>query len=62
MNEYKSVCSISGKRNTRVSGCLFPFLIVHTNVNTVITAQIQKYKNTYISIIKGKKERGKYGY
>ena len=62
MNEYKSVCSISGKRNTRVSWCLFPFLIVHTNVNTVITAQIQKYKNTYISIIKGKKERGKYGY
>lgn len=27
-----------------------------------ITAQIQKYRNTYISIIKGKKERGKYGY
>ena len=27
-----------------------------------ITAQIQKHRNTYISIIKGKKERGKYGY
>ena len=25
------------------------------NVNTVITAQIQKYRNTYISIIKGKR-------
>ena len=27
-----------------------------------ITAQIQKHRNTYISIIKGKKERSKYGY
>ena len=27
-----------------------------------ITAQIQKYIHTYISIIKGEKERGKYGY
>ena len=26
------------------------------------TAQIQKYRNTYLSIIKGKKERSKYGY
>lgn len=27
-----------------------------------ITAQIQKYRNTYISIIKEKKESDKYGY
>ena len=25
-NEYKSVCSISGKRYPRVPGCAFPFL------------------------------------